>query len=80
MPSGSTAYDYLDLFANPAFGAVTVVDSPALRPSGATWTTVASATPTAAPAAGRFLQGFVQVKSGSTVLGSAEVRLKNVTP
>jgi len=80
VPSGSTAYDYLDLVANPAFGSVTVADPPALRPNGATWTAVASAKATAAPAAGRFLQGFVQVKSGSTVLGSAEVRLKNVTP
>jgi len=31
------------------------------------------------PASGRFLRGFVQVKSGSSILGQAQVSLKNVT-
>lgn len=80
VPSGSTAYDYLDLVANPSFGSVTVADAPAPRANGATWTANATARANAAPAAGRFLQGFVQVKSGSSVLGSAEVSLRNVAP
>jgi Subtilase family len=78
VPSGSTSYDYLDSFANPAFGSITVADSDAPRASGASWTAMATGTATAAPAAGRFLRGFVQVQSGSTVLGRAEVRFRNV--
>jgi hypothetical protein len=80
VPAGSTAYDYLDSFANPMFGAVAVSDPPALRPTGSTWMATAVAMANAAPAAGRFLQGFVQAKSGATVLGTAEVNLLNVGP
>jgi subtilisin family serine protease len=78
VPSGNTAYDYFDVFANPAFGQVSVTDPAALHANGTRWTAPASVTANAAPATGRFLQGFVQVKSGSSVLGSAEVDLKNV--
>jgi hypothetical protein len=80
VPSGSTTYDYLDVVANPAFGAVSVTDAAALHGSNTTWTAPAHVTANAAPGAGRFLQGFVQVKSGSSVLGSAEVDLKNFAP
>jgi hypothetical protein len=81
VPSGSTQYDYLDVVANPAFGSVSVTDATATRPNGSSWTADASVTPLAAPAAGRFLQGFVQVRStAGSVLGSAEVDLLNVTP
>ena len=55
--------------------------SAALHPSGSTWSATASTTPLAAPAAGRFLQGFVRVSSTTgSLLGSAEVQLKNVGP
>jgi Subtilase family/Bacterial pre-peptidase C-terminal domain len=80
VPSGSTTYDYLDVVANPAFGAVSVTDTNAVHANNATWTAPASVTANTAPGAGRFLQGFVQVVSGSSVLGSAEVDLKNVAP
>jgi subtilisin family serine protease len=80
IPSGSTAYDYLDLVANPAFGSVSISDPAAVHANGTTWSASASVTANTAPAAGRFLQGFVQVQSGSSVLGSAEVDLKNVGP
>jgi hypothetical protein len=76
VPSGSTTYDYLDVVANPAFGAVSVTDSNAVHANNTTWTAPASVTANTAPGAGRFLQGFVQVVSGSSVLGSAEVDLK----
>jgi subtilisin family serine protease len=79
VPSGSTTYDELDVVSNPAFGAVSVTDPPAAHANGSTWSAPASVTANTAPAAGRFLQGFVQVRSGSTVLGSAEVDLKNVS-
>jgi subtilisin family serine protease len=78
VPAGSTTYDELDVVSNPMFGSISVTDPPALHPNGSTWSAPASVTPAAAPAAGRFLQGFVQVQSGSSVLGSAEVDLKNV--
>jgi subtilisin family serine protease len=78
VPAGSTTYDELDVVANPGFGQVSVTDPAAAHANGSTWSAPASVTATAAPAAGRFLQGFVQVRSGSTVLGSAEVDLKNV--
>ena len=78
VPAGTTQYDYVDVFANPAFGSVSVADVSALHPSGSSWTATATATANAAPASGRFLRGFVQVRSGSTVLGQAQVSLKNV--
>ena len=59
---------------------MSITDPPAAHANGASWSATASATALAAPASGRFLQGFVQVKSGTVVLGSAEVDLKNVTP
>ena len=80
VPSGSTEYDYIDLFANPMFGSVSITDPAAVHPYNTSWSATASVTANAAPAAGRFLQGFVQVKSGPVVLGSAEVDLKNVAP
>ena len=80
VPAGSTAYDYVDIVANPAFGSISVTDPPALRVNGATWTATATAVAGAAPDTGRFLQGFVRVQSSSVVLGSAEVQLRNVGP
>ena len=60
VPAGTTAYDYLDAFANPVFGNVTVAGGAAgPRPNG-TWTRTATALAAANPATGRFLQGFVQ--------------------
>jgi subtilisin family serine protease len=76
VPAGSTTYDYIDVIANPSFGTVTISDPVASHANGTSWTATASVTPNAAPSSGRFLQGFVQVKSGSAVLGSAEVDLK----
>jgi subtilisin family serine protease len=75
IPSGATQYDYLDVFTNPAFGHVTVTDSATARAHGAAWTAPASVQANAAPDPGRFLQGFVQVRSGSAVLGSVEMRM-----
>ena len=81
VPAGTTAYDYLDVFAHGSFGSVSITDPPALRASGSSWSRPASTTPLAKPAAGRFLQGFVRVQSDSGgILGSAEVQLKNVGP
>jgi hypothetical protein len=78
VPSGSTAYDYLDVFANTKFGTVAVTDASAPRAAGATWSAPAVVTAKDVPAAGRILTGNVFVKAGSVTVGSGEVRVLNV--
>ena len=81
VPAGTTTYKYVDVFANPAFGTVSVTDANALRPSGASWTVPGSVTANAAPAAGRVLLGNVQVRTDTNVLvGSGDVIIQSVTP
>jgi subtilisin family serine protease len=69
VPSGTTAYDYLDTFVNPAFGSVAVTDTNTAHASGTSWTVPATVTVNAAPAAGRVLRGTlaVQTDTGVTV-------------
>jgi len=81
VPAGTTTYNYVDVFANPAFGSVSVTDANALRASGASWTVPGSVTANAAPAAGRVLLGNVQVRTDTNVLvGSGDVVVQSVTP
>ena len=69
------------VFANPAFGSVSVTDVNALRPAGSSWTVPGSVTANAAPAAGRVLLGNVQVRTDTNVLvGSGDVVVQSVTP
>ena len=44
VPAGTTTYNYVDVFVNPAFGSVAVTDANALRPAGASWTVPGSVT------------------------------------
>ena len=81
VPSGTTTFNYVDVFTNPAFGSVAVTDANALRPAGGTWTVPATVTANAAPAAGRVLLGNVQVATDTNVLiGSGDVVVQSVTP
>lgn len=81
VPAGSTTFDYVDVFANPAFGSVSVTDANALRPAGAGWTVPGSVTATQAPAAGRVLLGNVQVRTdGNVLVGSGDVVVGAVAP
>jgi Subtilase family len=81
VPAGTTTYKYVDVFANPAFGSVSVTDANALRPSGTSWTVPGSVTANAAPATGRVLLGNVQVRTDANVLvGSGDVIVESVTP
>jgi hypothetical protein len=81
IPAGSTQYDYVDVFVNPAFGSVSVTDANALRPAGSSWTAPGSVTANAAPAAGRVLLGNVQVRTDANVLiGQGDVIVQAVTP
>jgi hypothetical protein len=81
VPAGTTQYDYVDVFVNPAFGSVVVTDANALRPSGASWIVPGTVTANAAPATGRVLLGAVQVRTDTNVLvGSGDVIVESVTP
>jgi hypothetical protein len=81
VPSGSTTFDYVDVFTNSSFGAVAVTDANAVRPAGATWTVPGEVTANVAPAAGRVLLGTVQVRTDTNVLvGSGNVVVSAVTP
>jgi len=81
VPSGSTTYNYVDVFAHPTlFGAVAVTDANAFRPAGSSWTVPATVTANSAPAAGRVLLGNVQVRTDTNVLiGSGDVVVSAVT-
>jgi hypothetical protein len=81
VPAGTTTYNYLDVFFNPAFGSVSVTDANALRPQGSLWTVPGSVTANAAPAAGRVLYGNVQVRTDTNILiGQGDVIINSVTP
>jgi hypothetical protein len=81
VPSGSTTFEYVDVFTNAALGSVAVTDANATRPAGSSWTVPATVTPNAAPAGGRVLLGAVQVRTDANVLvGSGDVLVQNVTP
>jgi hypothetical protein len=81
VPSGSTDYDYVDVFTNPAFGSVSVTDANALRPAGSSWTVPGAVTANAAPDEGRVLLGQVQVRTDTNVLvGQGDVVVESVTP
>jgi len=81
VPAGTTTYNYVDVFVNPAFGSVSVTDANALRPAGAVWTVPGSVTANAAPAAGRVLLGAVQVRTDTNILvGTGDVIVQSVTP
>ena len=81
VPAGSTTFNYVDVFTNPAFGSVAVTDVNALRPANASWTVPGTVTASAAPAAGRVLLGAVEVRTDANVLvGSGDVVVQSVTP
>ncbi|MGW3107159.1 S8 family serine peptidase [Streptomyces sp. NPDC001100] len=82
VPSGSTAYDYLDVFYSAALGTVTVDDStPVKLATGASATVSGSVTALAAAPAGREFFGRVQlVNAHGTVAGLGSVKIEKVTP
>jgi len=81
VPAGNTTYKYVDVFANLAFGSVSITDANALRPSGTSWVVPGTVTANAAPAAGRVLLGNVQVRTDANVLvGSGDVIVQSVIP
>jgi len=81
VPAGTTTYNYVDIFANPTLGSVSVTDSNAPHPSGSSWTADGSVTAGAVPETGRGLLGAVNVmtESGAKV-GANEVVVEHVSP
>jgi hypothetical protein len=81
VPSGSTTYNYVDIFANAALGSVSVTDANAPHPGGSSWTAPGSVTAGAIPETGRVLLGAVNVMTdGGVKVGSNEVVVEHVTP
>ena len=81
VPAGSTAFDYVDVFTNTAFGSVSITDANALRPAGSSWIVPGSVTANQAPASGRVLLGQVRVLTDVNILvGSGDVIVESVTP
>ncbi|WP_406371851.1 S8 family serine peptidase [Streptomyces sp. NBC_00647] len=82
VPSGSTAYDYQDVFFSSALGTVSVDDStPVKLATGASATVSGSVTAAAAAPEGREFFGQVQlVNARGTVAGLGSVKIEKVTP
>ncbi|NMO37764.1 S8 family serine peptidase [Streptomyces sp. GMY01] len=80
VPSGSTEYDYRDVFFSPALGAVTVDDAaPVKLGTGATAKVTGTVTAAAAAPEGREFFGQVQlVNARGTVAGLGSVRIEKV--
>lgn len=82
VPSGSTAYDYRDVFFSPALGQVTVDGSaPVKLGTGDSATVSAQVTASAAAPEGREFFGQVQlVNARGTVAGVGSVKIEKVAP
>ncbi|CAL9311451.1 S8 family serine peptidase [Streptomyces sp. SudanB182_2057] len=82
VPSGSTDYDYRDVFFSSALGSVTVPGSaPVHLATGASATVTGQVTAAAEAPAGREFFGRVQlVNARGTVAGTASVKIGKVTP
>ncbi|WP_392543638.1 S8 family serine peptidase [Oryzobacter telluris] len=81
VPSGSTQYDYLDVFFSSALGEVTVPSASVDLAPGASTVVNGSVTAKTAPEAGRQLFGEMKVVSDAgAVLGTGSVLIGGVTP
>ncbi|GGU75010.1 serine protease [Streptomyces filipinensis] len=82
VPSGTTAYDYRDVFFSPTLGTVTVDDAtPVKLGTGDSATVTGQVTAAAQAPAGREFFGQVQlVNAHGTVAGTGSVKIGKVTP
>jgi hypothetical protein len=79
VPSGSTAYDYLDVFFSPSLGTVTVPATPVTLANGQSTTVTGTVTAAAAPQAGRNLFGQMSVVTDEgAVIGRGSVLIRAV--
>ena len=80
VPSGTTTYNYVDVFTNTAFGSLAVTDANTVRASGATWTVPGTVTVGSAPGAGRVLLGNVEARTdGDVLVGTSDVIVQSVS-
>ena len=80
VPSGSTAYDLVDSYVQPALGSLTSNDVDASHPSGSSWSPTATLTVSAEPGAGRKLTGTLSVQTDAGVtVGSGSLTVDTVT-
>ena len=80
VPSGSTEYDYLDVFDSPALGELAVDPTETTLANGATRTIQGEVTANDTPAEGRQLFGELKVLSDqNAVLGTGAVVIEEVT-
>lgn len=81
VPSGSTAYDYRDVFFSSALGEVKVADTAVKLGTGQSTTVSGDVVAAAAAPAGREFFGQVQlVNARGTAAGTGSVRIEKVTP
>ena len=83
VPSGTTQFDYLDVFFSPAIGTLTVTDPAGAfdLASGATRSVTGTLTANSAPATGRSVFGEMTVTTaGGAFLGKGSVSVGAVTP
>ena len=81
VPSGSTAYDYRDVFFASGLGTLTVPIGPLVLAAGGTGTVNGTITPTGSAGAGRQLFGEMRLVSGTlAVLGTGSVFVMPLTP
>jgi hypothetical protein len=80
VPTGSTQYDYIDVFTSAGLGTLAVTDTNADRAAGASWTVPGVITPLSAPAAGRVLRGELEVRTADeNVVGRGAVIIQTVS-
>ena len=81
VPAGTTDYNYVDVFQNPALGTVSITDSDAPHPGGTSWTVNGAVTAGQVPEAGRVLLGNVNVVAAAGFgVGRGDVIVQSVTP
>lgn len=79
IPSGTTDYDYTDMFTTSSLGTIQVTDSDTVRATGATWTAPATVTASAVPPGGRKLSGEINVRvSDGSIVGAGLVQINEV--
>ncbi|HEV7652246.1 MAG TPA: S8 family serine peptidase [Actinophytocola sp.] len=79
VPSGSTTFDYVDVFSGPSYGSIQIADTDQERAGGSSWTVSGTVTPGAVPGAGRVLYGNVRVLTNSGALvGTGDVIVQSV--
>ncbi|WP_055533950.1 S8 family serine peptidase [Streptomyces graminilatus] len=81
VPTGSTAYDYQDVFYSPSLGSIQVADTPVKLGTDASATVSGTIVASAPAPAGREFFGQVSlVNAHGTVAGTATVKIEKVTP